>query len=97
MYFLGATYPFDLNVFIHNSIKLLSKNIILFTAISIIYVEFIFLKKISFIRNKFEKIIFFSILWINFINFLLSYNKYQRRCFRQSHFFNVNFYDFNSY
>ena len=59
MYFLGATYPFDLNVFIHNSIKLLSKNIILFTAISIIYVEFIFFKKISFIRNKFEKDNFF--------------------------------------
>tara|TARA_B100000035_G_scaffold310353_1_gene318022 strand:- start:294 stop:1079 length:786 start_codon:yes stop_codon:yes gene_type:complete len=59
MYFIGTAYPSDLDIFIKNSIKLLSKNIILFMALSIILFEFIFLRKISFNIKNLDKENFF--------------------------------------
>lgn len=59
LYFVGVTYPFDLNVFINNLIKLLSKNIILFSALSVILFEFIFFRNLFFNKNKLDNDNFF--------------------------------------
>lgn len=73
IYFIGTTYPFDLNVFINNSVKLLAKNIIFFSSLSIILFEFIFFRKKYFNQNNLGKdnLFLFSGLGLSILYFLI--------------------------